>query len=163
VAEGRAAGVTHVVGLAGFPSSPVGYPPPRTNGPGRAGADFLRVLSWISRFIGGGRFDPDAPLGRELFARLDGLESVFGQPLPAGVSATLVFATGDLVVAPEGHALPHGSTQTIDTTHVDITMAPEAAEAVRSALAGDAPSGGTLLAAFLDAVLPAFVPPPADA
>jgi hypothetical protein len=141
----------------------VGYPPPRTNGPGRAGADFLRVLSWISRFIGGGRFDPDAPLGRELFARLDGLESVFGQPLPAGVSATLVFATGDLVVAPEGHALPHGSTQTIDTTHVDITMAPEAAEAVRSALAGDAPSGGTLLAAFLDAVLPAFVPPPADA
>jgi pimeloyl-ACP methyl ester carboxylesterase len=160
-AEDRAPGITHLIGLAGLPHSAVGYPPPRHNGPGRVGADALRMLSWASRFLDIGSFDPDAPLARELLAGRDGLEAVFEQPLPSGVTAALVFATGDLIVAPEGHELPGGRTVTIDTTHVGIVESPDAAEAVRSILAGGEPGGGSPFAAFLDPFLQAWLPPPA--
>jgi hypothetical protein len=161
VARGRAPGVTHLIGLGGFPRSAVGYPPPHRDGAGRLGADALRILSWGSRFLEFGSFDPDAPLARELLASRDGLETVFGEPLPPGVTAALLFAAGDLVVAPEGHALPQGATVTIATTHVGIMRSPDAAAAIRAILAGRSPGGGSPLGALLDPLLPAWLPPPA--
>ena len=160
-AEGRAPGITHLIGLAGLPHSPVGYPPPGRNGAGLVGSDALRMLSWGSRFLELGSFDPDAPLARELLAGRDGLEAVFEIPLPSGVTAALVFATGDLIVAPEGHDLPDGRTETIDTTHVGIVESSAALEAVRSILAGRAHAGDSLFAELLDPFLPPWLPPPA--
>jgi pimeloyl-ACP methyl ester carboxylesterase len=161
VAEGRAPGVTHLIGLAGFSHSPVGYPPPWEDGPGRIGADALRVLSWVSRLMGFGSFEPDAPLPRELLARSDGLESIFAQPLPSGVRTALLFSTADLIAAPQGHSLPHGLTTTIDATHVGIVTSVGTVEAIRQILGGGSPSGGTVLAALIDPCLPPWLPPPA--
>jgi pimeloyl-ACP methyl ester carboxylesterase len=161
VAEGRAANVSHIIALAGFPHSPVAYPVPGENGPGRAGADALRVLSWFSRFLGAGTFDPDAPLARELLARSDGLEDVFAQPLPAGVSGASLFASMDLVVAPEGHEFPDTPATIVDTTHVGVVGSAAAELAIRDILAGEDASGTSVAGAVLDAVLPAFMPPAA--
>lgn len=162
VASGRVTGVTHLVALAGFPHSPVGYPPPGENGEGRVGADALRVLAWGSRFLGVGAYDPDEPLAREILASPTGLESVFGQPLPSGVAGAMLFATADLVVAPEGHRVPGAPTATVDVTHTRITESPRAEESVREILEGSPPSGDSVMAAVLDPVFPAFLPPPVD-
>jgi pimeloyl-ACP methyl ester carboxylesterase len=162
VADGRVDGVSHLVALGGFSHSPVGYPPPGEDGIGRVGADALRVLSWVSRFLEFGTFDPDAPLAREVLARPDGLELVFGKPLPSGVTAALLFATADLIAAPEGHVVPGALTSTLDTTHVRIIESGGAEAKIRQILAGRPPGGETPLAAVLDATLPAFLPPPAE-
>jgi hypothetical protein len=163
VATGAVDGVSHIVALAGFPHSPVGYPPPGTPGDGRVGADALRVLSWFSRFLGGGSFDPDAPLAREILARPDGLEVVFAEPLPSDVTAAMVFATTDLVVAPEGSVVPGAPTATVNATHVSILQSAQAQAAVREILAGRPSEGGTLLAALLGPALPSWLPPPSGA
>lgn len=163
LAGGRASGVSHLIVLGGFPHSPVGYPPPSVDGPGRVGGDVLRVLSWASRFLEVGAFDPDTTLARELLARPDGLEAVFGRPLPPGVTGATVFATMDLIAAPEGHVVPGVSSATVTATHVSIIEVPETEEAIRSLLAGRPPGGVDPLAAILDAALPAWLPPPAEA
>ncbi len=161
VVEGRATSVSHLIALAGFPHSPVGYPPPGADGPGRVGADALRVLSWFTRLLGVGIFDPDAPLARELLARPEGLEAVFGEPVPSTVDAAVLFATADVIAAPEGHAVLGAVTAAVDATHVGMVGSAAAEAAVRDFLAGRPPAGDTPLAAVLDAVLPAFMPPPA--
>jgi pimeloyl-ACP methyl ester carboxylesterase len=160
--RGRAEGVSVLVALAGFPRSPVGYPLPRVDGPGRIGADALRVLSWASRVMGFGTFDPDAPLAREILARKDGLEDVFGEPLPTGTAGVLLFATADAIVAPEGHDMPDAPTLEVGTTHVGITESASAEAAMRSILTGGRPAGDRLIAPILSAILPAFVPPSAE-
>ena len=160
---GGLGGVSHLVALAGFPHSAVGYPPPGEDGPGRVGADALRALSWFSRFLGVGTFDPDAPLAREILARPNGLESVFDEPLPSGVTAALLFATGDLVAAPEGHDLSAGLTATVDTTHVRVPVSGPAEAAIREVLAGRSPGGSSPLAAILAPALPPWLPPPSGA
>jgi pimeloyl-ACP methyl ester carboxylesterase len=162
-ARGRAEGVPLLVAMAGFPHSPVGYPLPRVDGAGRIGADALRILSWLLRVVGFGTFDPDAPLPREILARANGLEDVFAEPLPAGTAAVLLFATADTIVAPEGHAMPGAATLTIGTTHVGIVESPAAEAAVRAILSGQGPSEDRLVPPILEAILPAFMPPPAEA
>lgn len=162
-ARGRAEGVPLLVAMAGFPHSPVGYPLPRVDGPGRIGADALRILSWLLRVVGFGTFDPDAPLPREILARANGLEDVFAEPVPAGTAAVLLFATADTIVAPEGHAMPGAATLTIGTTHVGIVESPAAEAAVRAILSGEWPSEDRVVPPILEAVLPAFMPPPAEA
>jgi hypothetical protein len=162
VSEGRAVNVSHVIALAGFPHSPVAYPPPGDDGPGRAGADALRVLSWFSRFLGAGAFDPDAPLARELLARPNGLEDVFAQPLPPGVTGASLFATMDLVVAPEGWEFPDTPATMDDTTHVRVVGSAAAELAVREILTGEDASGASVAGAVLDAALPSFMPPAAE-
>jgi hypothetical protein len=161
VAEGRAANVSHIVALAGFPHSPVAYPAPGDDGPGRAGADALRALSWFSRFLGAGAFDPDAPLARELLARSNGLEDVFAQPLPAGVTGASLFATMDLVVAPEGYEFPDTPATVVDTTHVGVVGSAAAELVLAEILSGRESSGTSVAGAVLDAALPAFMPPAA--
>jgi pimeloyl-ACP methyl ester carboxylesterase len=161
VAEGRAATTSYLIALADFPHSPVAYPAPGENGPGRTGADALRVLSWFSRFLGAGSFDPDAPLARELLARSNGLEAVFAQPLPTGVTVASLFATMDLVVAPEGYELPATPATMVDTTHVGVVDSAVAELAIAQVLAGEDASGTSVSGAVLGAALPAFMPPAA--
>ena len=162
-ARGRAEGVVAVVALAGFPHSPVGYPPPRIDGPGRIGADALRVVSWFSRVLGFGTFDPDAPLARETLARSNGLEEVFGEPLPTGTMGALLFASADAIVAPEGRELPEDATFDIVATHVGITESAAAESALTAILSGGRPVEDRWIAPLLTAILPAFMPPHAEA
>lgn len=163
VASGRAAGVSHIVSLAGFPHSPVGYPPPGEDGEGRIGADALRALSAISRGLGSGTFSPDAPLAREILARPGGLEAVFARPLPPGVTAATVSTSFDVITAPEGLRIPGVHAWTVDATHVGVVDSNEAYAAVGTVLRGLAPPKQSVLARVLDAVLHAFMPPPAGA
>jgi hypothetical protein len=159
VATGQVSGVSHIIALAGFGHTPVSYPLPGVAGEGSVGADVLRVLSWISRTLGVGTFDPDAPLARELLARSDGLESVFAQPLPPGTGAATLFTTFDVVAAPEDQAIPGIAAGIIDTTHVGIIQSPEAGIAIRSVLAGQPALDQSPTAFVLQWVLPAWLPP----
>jgi hypothetical protein len=163
VASGAVGEVSHLVALAGFPHSPVGYPLPGQNGPGTVGADALRVMSWLSRFLGIGSFDPDSALAREILARPNGLEAVFSQRLPTDVTAAMLFSTSDLVVAPEGHDLPSAPTVMVDATHVSMPESDAAETAIRTILEGRSPAGLTFASALLGPALPAWVPPPTDA
>jgi hypothetical protein len=140
----------------------VGYPPPRVDGPGRIGADTLRVVSWFSRVLGFGTFDPDSPLARETLARANGLEEVFGEPLPTGTTGALLFATADAIVAPEGRELPEDATFDIVATHVGITESAAAGSAVGAILSGGRPVEDRWIAPLLSAILPAFMPPHAE-
>lgn len=159
VATGQVPGVSHIIALAGFGHTPVSYPLPGLAGEGSVGADVLRVLSWTSRTLGVGTFDPDAPLARELLARPDGLESVFAQPLPPGTGAVNLLTTFDVVAAPEGQAIPGIASGIIDTTHVGIVESPEAGIAVRSILAGRPDLAQSPAAFVLQWIVPAWLPP----
>ena len=163
LAAGAVEGVSHLVMLAGFPHSPVGYPPPGVEGEGLVGADVLRALSAGSRALTGGTFDPDAPLAREILARPSGLESVFARPLPAGVSAASASSTYDTIAAPEGLRIDGVRGWTLDATHVELADSPEAYVAVRAALRDGDPPPSSALAGVLDVVVHAFMPPPAGA
>jgi hypothetical protein len=110
-----------------------------------------------------GAFDPDAPLAREILARPEGLEAVFAEPLPPQVTAAAVFATTDLVVAPEGSAVPGAPTATVDATHVSILESAPAQGVVRDILAGRPVEGASPLAAILAPALPAWLPPASGA
>ena len=161
VASGAAQGVSHLVSLAGFPHSPVGYPPLGRDGEGRVGADFLRLLSAASRGLGEGTFSPDAPLARQILARPEGLEEVFARPLPDVVTAAAVSTSFDVVAAPEGLRIPGVPGWTVDSTHVEMVESPVTQAAVASILRGQDPPQQSLLGRAVDAVVHAFMPPPA--
>jgi hypothetical protein len=161
VASGAAEGVSHLVSLAGFPHSPVGYPPPGEDGAGRVGADVLRLLSAAFRAVGEGTFSPDAPLAWEILARPDGLEDVFARPLPAGVAAATVSASFDAIVAPEGLRIPGVPGWTVDATHVEVVGSADAQAAVGAVLRGNDPPEGSVLGRAVDLLVHAFMPPPA--
>jgi hypothetical protein len=159
IASGRAEGVSHLVMLGGLTRSAASYPPFGRNGPGRVGGDVLRILSAAFRGLGSSTFDPDAPLAREVLARPRGLEEVFSDPLPDGVSAAGVAASLDASVAPSGWDLRGAPWATVDTTHTRLVFSDRSAELIRRALAGRPGSGPTTLARVLGGVLPAFGPP----
>jgi pimeloyl-ACP methyl ester carboxylesterase len=161
-ARDRAGDVPLLVALAGFPHSPVGYPPPGVAGPGRIGADALRAVSWLSRVLGFGTFDPDAPLAREILARANGLEDVFAEPLPPETAGVLLFASADTIAAPEGHDLPGAATLEIGSTHVGIVESSAAEAALAAILSGSRPSADRIVAPILQAILPPFLPPPVE-
>ena len=161
VASGAVEGVTHLVSLAGFPHSPVGYPPPGEDGEGRVGADALRLLSAGSRALGYGTFSPDAPLAREILASAEGLEDVFGLSLPEGVAAATVSSSFDVIVAPEGQELSGVPGWRVDAIHVEIVDAPATYGALRAILRDGTAPRDTLVSNVLDAAIHSFMPPPA--
>ena len=162
LATGQISGVSHLITLAGFARSPVGYPPPGVAGEGRVGADVLRALSWVSRTLAVGTFDPDGLLARELLANPNGLESVFAQPLPEGIRTATVFTSFDVAAAPEGQTVPGVPAAIIDSTHAGIVGSPDAGIAARSVLAGRVTLGLSPVGTVLQWVVPAFLPPPSD-
>jgi hypothetical protein len=160
VASGAGEGVSHLVSLAGFPHSPVGYPPPGKDGEGRVGADALRLLSAASRGLGEGTFSPDAPLARHILARPEGLEEVFARPLPPGVTAATVTTSFDLIAAPEGSRIPGVPGWTVDATHVEVVESADMYAAVGAALRGSDPPRRSVLGRAVDLLVHAFMPPP---
>ncbi|MBS3940471.1 MAG: hypothetical protein KG028_05880 [Actinobacteria bacterium] len=100
-AEGRIDGLAALVLVGPFPSSPLTWPPPGEDGPGRAGGDLLRLLAPLADLVDFD-FAVDAPLSRELLATADAASEVFEQPLPDGVEVLAVTASSDLAVMPDG-------------------------------------------------------------
>jgi hypothetical protein len=103
-AEGRLDGVTHLVLIGPFPSSPLGFPPPGAPGAGRVGGELFRLLEPVPQLVD---FDfvVDAPLTRELLATPDAAAGVFRPSLPSGMTALALTATSDLALMPDGWRL----------------------------------------------------------
>lgn len=160
-ASDQARGVTHLIALGGFPHSPVGYPAPGEDGEGRVGADVLRLLSAATRRLSSGTFSPDAPLAREILSRPDGLEGIFARSLPSGVAVATISTAFDVIAAPEGSRIAGASGVRIDATHVGVVESEEAYGTVRAFLRADPLPADSLLAGIVDAVVHAFMPPPA--
>lgn len=161
LARGGAMGVTHLVMLGMFPRSAASYPPPGLDGPGRVGADGLRLLSAISHELDTATFDPDAPLARETLAQPRGIEAIFDERLPATVRAMTIFSSLDVAVAPEGWSVP-GAVDggAVDATHAGMPESPVTLQVIRRLLLGQGAGGGSALADVLAWTLPAWGPPP---
>jgi hypothetical protein len=99
--DDRLEGVTDLVLVGPFPSSPTGFPPPGRSGPGRVGGDLFRVLEPVPE-LADFAFEVDAPLTHELLAAPDAAGEVFSQPLPEGTRALAVTASSDLALMPDG-------------------------------------------------------------
>lgn len=84
-----------------FPSSPLTYPPPDTDGTGRVAGDLLRLLAPIADLVDFD-FEVDAPLSRELLASPDAASDVLAQPLPDDIAALAITASSDVPLMPDG-------------------------------------------------------------
>jgi hypothetical protein len=93
--------VDHLVLLGPFPDSPVGYPPPGEEGPGRVGGDGFRALEPLIQAVDF-HFTVDAPLAREVLAVPDAATGILSQALPDEVAVLSVTAAPDLALMPEG-------------------------------------------------------------
>lgn len=102
----RAIRVQQLVMLAPFNEGLAPYPRPGANGPGAAGGLAVRLVTDIGRSVGISRFDPDAPLARELPGTTGAVERLVARRLPRPVRAAAVIARGDLPLEPR--AWPHG-------------------------------------------------------
>jgi hypothetical protein len=100
-ATGRLDGVTTLVLIGPFPSSPAGFPPAGDRGPGRVGGDLFRLLQPVTD-LADFDFLVDAPLTRELLARPDAAAGVFADGLPDRIEALALTATPDLALMPDG-------------------------------------------------------------
>lgn len=98
--------VHRLVMLGPFNEGLAPYPRPGVDGPGVAGGIAVRQVTDIGRSVGISRFDPDAPLARELTATAGAVERLVARPLPRGVRAAAVIARGDLPLEPR--PWPHG-------------------------------------------------------
>lgn len=94
-------GVTRLVLLGPFPDNSLGYPPPGESGVGRVGGDGLRLVAATGQALGF-KFEPDAPLAREMLARADASRQIFSKPLPDGVDVLEIPALVDLPLKPHG-------------------------------------------------------------
>jgi hypothetical protein len=100
-AAGELPTVEHLVLLGPFPDSPVGYPPPGEEGPGRVGGDGFRVLEPLIKAIDF-HFTVDAPLAREVLAVPDAATGILNQPLPEELAVLSVTAVPDVALMPDG-------------------------------------------------------------
>lgn len=78
--------------LAPFDEGLAPYPPPGTDGAGVVGGDAVRLVTDLGRGMGISRFDPDAPLARELQGTPGAVRDLVGHALPRHVRAGAVLA-----------------------------------------------------------------------
>jgi hypothetical protein len=137
-AEGRLDGVSHLVLVGPFPSSPLGFPPPGEAGQGRVGGELFRLLEPVPELVD---FDflVDAPLTRQLLATPDAASEVFGAPLPDGMHALALTATSDLALMPDGWRFdePVVDACPIREAHPYLPITPDLHAAVDRFLDGD--------------------------
>ena len=77
--------VSALVMLAPFNQGLAPYPPSGTHRAGAAGGAAARIVTDISRSLGISKFDPDAPLARELQGTPGAVERLVARPLPPTV------------------------------------------------------------------------------
>ena len=103
VAAGRArVDVLILVGV--FPETPLGFPPPDVERPGRVFGDLLRwaVPAIEVAFF---PFDPDTPVARQLLGEAGSAQAVLGETLPEEVRVLSVASVADLPLMPHGWRL----------------------------------------------------------
>jgi hypothetical protein len=100
ITGGPDAGASRLVMLAPFEQGLAPYPPPNTNRTGAAGGTAVRVMTELGRRFGISKFDPDAPLARELQGTPRAVERLVAHPLPSTVRGVAVIARGDLPLEP---------------------------------------------------------------
>jgi hypothetical protein len=106
ITGGNAAGVDELVMLAPFAEGLAPYPPPNADAAGAVGGVAVRLVTDLGRVLGISRFDPDAPLARELQGTPGAVVRLVGHPLPGGVRGAAVLARFDLALEPR--PWPHG-------------------------------------------------------
>jgi hypothetical protein len=102
----RDPGVSALVMLAPFDDGLAPYPPPNHTRAGAAGGVAVRYVTDLGRSIGISKFDPDAPLARELQGTPGAVERLVARPLPRSVRGAAVLARLDLPLEPR--PWPHG-------------------------------------------------------
>jgi hypothetical protein len=135
--ERGAMGIGAVVLIGAFPTNPVVYQPDRSRGPGRVGADLVRLVSEGPRPGGTTTFEFDSPLGVEWLAHPDAVENTLARPLPSGVRALSVTSVFDHPLMPDGWRIA-GATDAcpVPVPHPNLPYATELAEAVNALLDG---------------------------
>lgn len=161
ITEGAVPGATALAMLATHPDSFVSYPAPNEYGTGRPGADAMRGIIAILDAAGLSSYRPDRPLSREILARAGSIASIYRRSLPAGVRAANLFALYDVAVTPDGWEIPGVENVGFAKTHVGILSDEGALDAVRRLASGRPFPGSTPWIGVLQAVAPAFGPPPA--
>jgi pimeloyl-ACP methyl ester carboxylesterase len=103
VATGRAqVDVLILVGV--FPDTPLGFPPPQVDRPGRVFGDLLRWAVPAIEFAFF-PFDPDTPAARQLLGDAGSAQAVLGERLPEEVRVLSIASAADLPLMPHGRRL----------------------------------------------------------
>ncbi|MDQ1532937.1 MAG: hypothetical protein QOF28_698 [Actinomycetota bacterium] len=100
ITTNRDPSVSALVMLAPFNQNLAPYPPSGTNRAGAAGGAAARIVTDLSRSAGISKFDPDAPLARELQGTPGAVERLVARPLPPTVRGLAVLARADLPLDP---------------------------------------------------------------
>jgi hypothetical protein len=97
-----------LVMLAPFDDGLAPYPAPNRTHAGAAGGVAVRFVTDLGRSMGISKFDPDAPLARELQGTPGAVERLVAHPLPRSVRGVAVLARADLPLEPRPwpHRLP---------------------------------------------------------
>jgi hypothetical protein len=97
-----------LVMLAPFDDGLAPYPSPSRTHTGAAGGVAVRLVTDLGRSMGISKFDPDAPLARELQGTSGAVERLVSHPLPLGVRGAAILARADLPLEPRPwpHRLP---------------------------------------------------------
>lgn len=129
--------VGRLVLLGPFPDNSLGYPPPRSAGPGRIGGDGIRLLASFGQALGFG-FDPNAPLARELLATPGASRRVLSQPLPENIDVLEIPAIVDLPLRSRGSSVDGAVTACpARTAHPYLPLAGETHVALHRFQAGE--------------------------
>jgi hypothetical protein len=129
-AASRATGVSTLVMLAPFDQGLAPYPPPSANRAGATGGVAVRLMTDLGRSLGISKFDPDAPLARELQGTSGAVEALVAQRLPPTIRGAAVIARADLPLEPK--SWPHGLVEACPgwLTHASLPTASAVAVAV---------------------------------
>ena len=97
--------VHSLVMLGPFSEGLAPYPEPGKSGEGVAGGEAVRAITDIGRSLGINKFDPDAPLARQMQGTAGAVQRLVSRRLPLRVRGLAVFARADLPLEP--HHWPH--------------------------------------------------------
>jgi Alpha/beta hydrolase family len=152
-----------LVMLAPFDQGLAPYPPPNTNRTGAAGGAAVRVMTGLGRRLGFSKFDPDAPLARELQGTPRAVERLVAQPLPSTVRGAAVIARGDMPLEPRRwpNALPEACPGWL--MHAALPTSSVVAITVDRFLAGESLATCPRWVATIGHASDAFGAPPPDA
>jgi hypothetical protein len=137
VEDGAKSPVRKLVMLAPFSEGLAPYPPPGKNGAGAAGGVAVRIVTDLGRSLGINKFDPDAPLAREMQGTSGAVERLVSRPLPRIVRGVAVLARVDVPLEPR--PWPNGLPETCPgwLTHAALPGSARVATTIVGFLRGD--------------------------
>jgi hypothetical protein len=162
ITTSRERSVQTLLMLAPFNEGLAPYPAPGTDDAGVVGGDAVRLVTDLGRSLGISRFDPDAPLARELQGSPGAVRKLVARALPRHVRAAAVLARADLPLEPR--PWPHHLTEACPgwLTHAALPTSSHVTSTINGFLDGrDPPACATWIAA-LGHSADAFGAPPPD-